>query len=105
MIIVDNSCFPIDELDNLLEEFDAITDVNPETEHIVEIEPDFIHTNKHDICWVQKPFKPPNINLDDIDSEYIDTLKTPIQFFLNILGMTFLRRLHLIQICTEHKII
>lgn len=75
----DDNCFPIDEFDQLLNDFDDLSsDIGPDIE---EVEPDFINTNKRDIHWVQKPFEPPTINLEDIESEYIDTLKIPIQYF------------------------
>lgn len=80
----DDNCFPIDEFDQLLNDFDDLSsDILPDIE---EVEPDFINTNKRDIHWVQKPFEPPTINLEDIESEYIDTLKTPIQYFSEYFG-------------------
>ncbi|CAI6372198.1 unnamed protein product [Macrosiphum euphorbiae] len=53
----DDNCFPIDEFDQLLNDFDDLSsDILPDIE---EVEPDFINTNKRDIHWVQKPFEPP----------------------------------------------
>lgn len=52
--LVDDNCFPIGELVNLLDKFNTITDVDyldSETESIVEVESDFIHTNKDDILY------------------------------------------------------
>lgn len=50
------------------------------------IEPEFKSTNKRDIRWIQKSFQPPIINLEDLDSEYINTIKTPIKYFLAYFG-------------------
>jgi hypothetical protein len=79
----DDNCFPIEELDNLLDELD-VSDLNlldPGIEPTVMVEPDFNPTDKRVIRWVQKPSKPPIINLENIDNEYVNAIKTPIQYF------------------------
>lgn len=107
----EDECFPIDELDKLIDDFEStdLNDLQSETQPgfndlLSEIEPsfsnsnpapektleniesEFISTNKRDIRWVQKAFQPPIINLENIDSEYIDSIKTPIEYFLEYFG-------------------
>lgn len=71
--------FPSEELDVLLNQFDY-NNVEDEALDIPEL---FSVTNKRDIRYIQKPFKPPVLRLDDLDfsAHNITVMKDPIEYF------------------------
>lgn len=78
--------FPHEQLETLLNEFDDHLFDTVET-----IENDEYDTvsSKKDIRWVQMPFKPPNINLRNIEDDFLpDELPSPLNYFIEYFGDT-----------------
>lgn len=114
-----NQQFNVDELNELLADFDEaehfeFPDENEDNEvdnvnhPALEAVSKWFTMEKKDIRWVQKPFKPPTINLNDIrESDCPNEIYSPIHYFSKYFGvrdfenMAFFTNLYASQINTS----
>ncbi|KAF0747096.1 piggyBac transposable element-derived protein 3-like [Aphis craccivora] len=74
--------FPFAEFENLLDNFDNVNENCLIVQDEEWVPPPLTITSKSNIRWVQKPFKQPTLELDDVEqNNIILELKSPLQYF------------------------